>query len=152
MSLHIFLCNNDCIHPFCCEVFDSHLTALNLPYLLRRLVTSGQSASAMSAAAVRKLAGEVMAFEEGLPADALSTGGPTWPHERRRRWRSLLETTARLPDVSPISLIGQFTCPAELMWWRCACYPKYLLQYKGTWSYLSRLQRRQDMVLSLFRA
>lgn len=54
----------------------------------------------MCAAAVRKLAGEVMAFEEGLPTDALSTGGPTWPHERRRRWRALLETTTRLPDVS----------------------------------------------------
>ncbi len=54
----------------------------------------------MCAAAVRKLAGEVMAFEEGLSVDALSTGGPTWPHERRRRWRSLLETTTRLPDVS----------------------------------------------------
>ena len=60
----------------------------------------------MSAAAVRKLAGEVMAFEEGLPADALGTGGPTWPHERRRRWRSLLETTTRLPDVSASGLSG----------------------------------------------
>lgn len=52
------------------------------------------------AAAVRKLAAEVMAFEEGLPIDSLSAGEPTWPHERRRRWRSLLETTTRMPDVS----------------------------------------------------
>ena len=54
----------------------------------------------MGAAEVRKLAGEVMAFEEGLPAEALGTHSPTWPHERRRRWRLLLETTKRLPDVS----------------------------------------------------
>lgn len=54
----------------------------------------------MRAAAVRKLAGEVVAFEEGLPGDALGTGGPSWSHERRRRWRALLETTTRLPDVS----------------------------------------------------
>ena len=66
----------------------------------------------MFAAAVRKLAGDVMAFEEGLSVDALSTGGPTWPHERRRRWRSLLETTTRLPDVRSWALIST----KQLMW------------------------------------
>ena len=67
----------------------------------------------MSTAAVRKLAGEMIAYEESLPADALSTGGPTWPHERRRRWRSLLETTTRLPDVSACALMGVCARPAE---------------------------------------
>ncbi len=59
--------------------------------------------SVMHAAAVRKLAGEVTAFEEGLPSDALGMGGPTWPHDRRRRWRALLKTTTRLPDVSALA-------------------------------------------------
>ena len=67
----------------------------------------------MSAAAVRKLAGELIAYEEGLPADALSTGGPTWPHDRRGRWRALLETTTRLPDVSAFALTGVCTRLAE---------------------------------------
>ena len=66
-------------------------------------MTAYPSQCAMGAAEVRKLAGEVIAFEEGLPAEALGTHSPTWPHERRRRWRLLLETTKRLPDVS--------TCP-----------------------------------------
>ena len=70
----------------------------------------------MPAASVRKLAGEVMAYEEGLPADALGTGGPTWPHERRRRWRSLLETTTRLPDVRSWALLDSPSCPAERVW------------------------------------
>ncbi len=52
------------------------------------------------AAEVRKLAGELMAFEEGLAADALDTGGAKWPYELRRRWRSLLEATTQPSEVT----------------------------------------------------
>ena len=81
----------------------------------------------MRAAAVRKLAGEVVAFEEGLPGDALGTGGPMWPHERRRRWRALLETTTRLPDVSAWP---EMHLPARGLMLKCAD----LLQGTGFYS------------------
>lgn len=58
----------------------------------------------MCAAEVRKLAAELMRFEEGLPADALEAGGAPWPFERRRWWRSLLEKATEPPQV------GRCTC------------------------------------------
>ena len=53
----------------------------------------------LMAAEVRKLAGELMAFEEGPAADALDTGGAKWPYELRRRWRALLEATTQPSEV-----------------------------------------------------
>lgn len=48
---------------------------------------------------VRLLAADVLALEEGLPPETLDTGGAAWPYERRRQWRSLLETTTYPADV-----------------------------------------------------
>ena len=66
---------------------------------------------------VRLLAADVLALEEGLPPETLDTGGAAWPYERRRQWRSLLETTTHPADVrgclsmlssaSPVSLIAK---------------------------------------------
>lgn len=65
----------------------------------------------MFAAEVRKLAGDLMAFEEGPAADALDTGGAKWPYELRRRWRSLLEATTQPPEVRS----GRYAQTAEML-------------------------------------
>ena len=82
--------------PLSTDIIARHLTCKVEAVLRNVPCTEG---SVASAADIRKLAGEIMAFEEGPASDALDTGGPTWPYEGRRRWRFLLETTTQLPQV-----------------------------------------------------
>lgn len=121
LRVHTFSASTMTAVLSCCEG-DSFMPPSQLRRLMMSANKEGFNWCGMTAAAVRKLAGEVMAFEEGLPADALSRGGPTWSHERCCRWRSLLETTTRLPDVSSSPLDHTYACSAELMRSCRACF------------------------------
>ncbi|KAK9918976.1 hypothetical protein WJX75_008430 [Coccomyxa subellipsoidea] len=83
---------------------------------------------------IRKLAGEIMAFEEGPASDALDTGGPTWPYEGRRRWRFLLETTTQLPQIMAALLVLESALKPERLkpFWLLWAFPAPNPELAGT--------------------
>ncbi|BDA49369.1 probable lysine-specific demethylase 5A at C-terminar half [Coccomyxa sp. Obi] len=85
-------------------------------------------------AELRKLAGELMAFEEGPAADALDTGGAKWPYELRRRWRSLLEATTQPSEIMAALLVLEGALKPERLkpYWLLWAFPVPNPELAGT--------------------